>query len=101
MDDGSSGREYTRGDQADRLTRDSGYRFTSSGSSMSQELIYTSVPRGLKPGAKGFCTVAMSANMPGALVERLESLSGYRPVFPLGDPSAARNPVNWSHWRLT
>jgi hypothetical protein len=68
---------------------------------MSQELIYTSVPRGLKPGSKGFCTVAMSANMPAALVERLESLSGYRPVFPLGDPSADRNPVNGSHWRVT
>jgi hypothetical protein len=68
---------------------------------MSQELIYTSVPRGLKPGTKGFCTVVITADMPAALVERLESLSGYRPIFPLGDPSAGSNPVNWAHWRIT
>jgi len=65
---------------------------------MSQELIYTSVPRGLRPGATGFCTVAMTAGMPSALAERLELLGGYRPVFPLGDPQAGKNPVIWAHW---
>jgi hypothetical protein len=68
---------------------------------MSHELIYTSVPRGLRPGASGFCTVAMTARMPDAMAERLELLSGYRPVFPLGDPQAGNNPVNWAHWRVT
>jgi hypothetical protein len=67
---------------------------------MSQELIYTSAPRGLRPGSKGFCTVAQTADLPNAWAERLESLSGYRAVFPLGDPSVGRNPVNWAHWRV-
>ncbi len=68
---------------------------------MSQELIYTSVPQGLKPGSKGFCTVAMTAGMPVALVERLESLSGYRAIFPLGDPNSSKNPIIYAHWRVS
>jgi hypothetical protein len=68
---------------------------------MSQELIYTSAPQGLKPGSKGFSTVAITAGLPTAWIERLESLSGYRPIYPLGDPSAQKNPVNQSHWRIT
>jgi hypothetical protein len=48
---------------------------------MSQELHYTSVPRGLRPGSRGFCIVAVTAQMPGALAERLEALSSYQPVF--------------------
>ena len=60
---------------------------------MSQELHYTSVPRGLKPGSRGFCTVGMTPHMPGPLVDRLEALSGYQPFFPPHDPSAALNPV--------
>ena len=59
---------------------------------MSQELHYTSVPRGLKPGSRGFCTVAATPHLPGPLVERLEALSGYQPVFPPHDPSAAAQP---------
>lgn len=68
---------------------------------MSQELIYTSAPQGLKPGSKGFCTVAMTTSITASWVERLESLSGYRPIFPLGDPQSTHNPINWSHWRIT
>jgi hypothetical protein len=68
---------------------------------MSQELHYTSVPRGLKPGSRGFCTVGLTPHMPGPLVERLESLSGYQPFFPPHDPSAALNPIVFSHLRLT
>lgn len=68
---------------------------------MSHELIYTSVPRGLRAGASGFCTVAMTAGMSDAMAERLEMLSGYRPVFALGDPQAASNPIVWAHWRVT
>jgi|GEM_PF-4712482 len=68
---------------------------------MSLELIYTSVPRGLKPGSKGFCTVAMTLGLSTAWAERLESLSGYRPIFALGDANSQLNPVNWSYWRIT
>ena len=68
---------------------------------MSQELHYTSVPRGLKPGSRGLLHGRLHAQMPGPLFERLESLSGYQPVFPVHDPAAARNPVNFSHLRLT
>ncbi len=63
---------------------------------MSQELIYTSAPRGLKVGSRGFCTVASTPGMAKNLAERLEALSGYRHVFPPQDPQAALNPVAWS-----
>ncbi len=68
---------------------------------MALELIYTSAPRGLRPGSKGFCTVAMSTGMAADLVTRLESLSGYRTVFPPESADAARNPVSWAHWQVT
>lgn len=67
---------------------------------MSWELHYTSVPRGLEPGAKGFCVVAASPNLPGPLRERLEGLSGYQQVFPAHDPRALWNPVVLAHHRL-
>jgi hypothetical protein len=38
--------------------------------------------------------------MPGPLAERLENLSGYQPVYAAHDPSAALNPINFSHVRL-
>jgi GTPase-associated protein 1, N-terminal domain type 2/GTPase-associated protein 1, middle domain len=68
---------------------------------MSMELIYTSAPRGLKPGTRGFATVAMTQGMPPQLVERLESLSGYRQVFAPQDPQAGLNPVVQSHLRIS
>lgn len=68
---------------------------------MSQELHYTSVSRGLNPGSRGFCTVACTLQMPGPLVERLEGLSGYQPVYAVHDPAAALNPINFSHLKLT
>lgn len=64
---------------------------------MTQELIYTSAPRGLKPGARGFCTVACTQGMSKPLAEQLEALSGYRPIYPTGDERAGDNPVNFSH----
>ena len=67
---------------------------------MSQELHYTSVPRGLKPGSRGFCTVAATSQMSGPLIERLEAISGYQPVFSPNDPSAALNPIAYSHLRV-
>ena len=68
---------------------------------MSQELHYTSVARGLKPGSRGFGTVAATAHLPEALADRLEALSVYEAVYPPGDPSAALNPVAFIHVRLT
>jgi hypothetical protein len=67
---------------------------------MTQELHYTSAPRGLRPGARGFGTVAATPNFPDLLAERLESFSGYQAVYPPGDPSAALNPIVYSHVRL-
>ncbi|MFO0957186.1 MAG: hypothetical protein U0800_06925 [Isosphaeraceae bacterium] len=64
---------------------------------MSHELHYTSAPKGLKPGSKGFCTVACTASIPVVLAERLENLSGYRQVYPPHDPNAGRNPAARSH----
>jgi hypothetical protein len=43
----------------------------------------------------------MTRGLPAALAERLEALSGYRPLFPPHDPQAARNPVGHSHLRVT
>ena len=43
----------------------------------------------------------MTPHMPGPLVDRLEALSGYQPVFPPHDPSAVLNPIAFSHLRLT
>ncbi len=68
---------------------------------MSHELHYTSVPRGLKPGSRGFCTVATTPNLSRPLAERLESLSGYQAVFPPGDPSAALNPIVHAHVKMS
>ncbi len=61
---------------------------------MSFEIVYTSVRRGLRTGAKGFCTVAATEGIPRALHEKLESLSGYR-----HSEAAAGGapPVNHSH----
>ncbi len=69
--------------------------------SMSQELHYTSVARGLKPGSRGFGTVAATASLPDSLADRLEGLSAYQAVFPPGDPSAGLNPVDFVHVRLS
>ncbi len=67
---------------------------------MTQELIYTSAPRGLRSGVKGFCTVASTAGMAVTLADRLESLSGYRHLFPPHDERASQNPVNYSHLKI-
>ncbi|MDZ4847691.1 MAG: hypothetical protein SGI77_00210 [Pirellulaceae bacterium] len=68
---------------------------------MSVELLYTSAPQGLKQGSRGFCTVLSTAGMPINLAQRLESLSGYRQVYPPQDVKAADNPICFSHLRLT
>ncbi len=68
---------------------------------MSQELLYTSAHRGLKPGSRGFCTVVSTQGMATNLADRLESLSGYRHVYSPQDAQARFNPVVYSHLRLT
>lgn len=68
---------------------------------MSQEIVYTSSPQGLKLGSRGFCTVASTPGMASSLAERLESLSGYRHLYPPQDPQARLNPIAWSYLLLT
>ncbi|MCS7304553.1 MAG: hypothetical protein NZ602_05525 [Thermoguttaceae bacterium] len=67
---------------------------------MTQELIYTSAPRGLRPGTQGFCTVVSTQGMPINLAMQLESLSAYRHLFPPGSAQEEQNPVAWSHLRI-
>src|SRR5262245_40748564 len=67
---------------------------------MTQELMYTSAPQGLKPGSRGFCTVASTQGIPATLAERLEALSAYRQIFAPGDPKEPFNPVVYSHLKL-
>jgi GTPase-associated protein 1 len=64
---------------------------------VSQEILYTSARQGLKPGSRGFCTVVSTQGMAQNLASRLESLSGYRHAYPVHDPRAKQNPVNYSH----
>ncbi|MDR1493299.1 MAG: hypothetical protein LBT05_11340 [Planctomycetaceae bacterium] len=61
------------------------------------ELVYTSAPRGLKPGSQGFCTVACTAGIPPNLTTRLEALSGYRHLFPPHESQSVINPIAYSH----
>jgi len=68
---------------------------------MSKQLIYTSAPRGLKPGSSGFCTVAADGGMSQTLMTKLELLSGYEFRYNLSDPNAERNPINFCHTRIT
>lgn len=67
---------------------------------MIHELVYTSAKSGLKPGSRGYCTVASSAGMSKPMAEKLESLSGYRHIFPPGTIEADKNPVAYSYVRL-
>lgn len=67
---------------------------------MSQELVYTSSQRGLRPGSRGYCTVACTQGMAKNLAELLESLSGYKHLFKAGGPQAHLNPVNHSYLRI-
>lgn len=68
---------------------------------MSHELFYTSAPKGLRPGSRGFCTVASTEGLPAHLAEQIESLSAYRPLFPPLDARGKLNPIVYSHLRLT
>lgn len=62
---------------------------------MAQELVYTSVEKGLKSGSKGFCTVASSEEIPPKVFRILEMLNTYRH---LGVPNSPDNPTNCAHF---
>jgi len=68
---------------------------------VTQELVYTSAPQGLKPGTRGFCAVVATRGMAGPLATVLESLSAYRPAFPSDDPRSELNPVCLAHVRAS
>lgn len=61
---------------------------------MIYELLVTSAKRALQAGRSGFAAVMRTRGMHPELQSRLEALSGYRHLFPQGDP---RNPVVHSH----
>ncbi len=67
---------------------------------MAYELIYTSVPNGLQMGSSGFCTAAMTNGLSPALVQKLESLSGYKPCFSHNSPNYIHNPVSYFNYLL-
>jgi hypothetical protein len=68
---------------------------------MAMELIYTSTERGLRPGSRGFCTVAYTQGMPVELVQILEALSAYKNLYPVHDARAAMNPQAYTHFGYT
>ena len=65
---------------------------------MAFELVYTSVPRGIRSGSSGFCTVAYTNGLAANLIVQLESMSAYKTYFPHYDANAAFNPVAYSHF---
>lgn len=67
---------------------------------MSFELINTSAEKGLKPGSRGFCTVAMTQGMPAHCAQVCESFSNYTHIFDLNSGKYGKNPVAWSHYRV-
>lgn len=62
------------------------------------EMIHTSVPRGVRPGSRGFCTAAVTIGLPPNLIDRLEALSGYRDW--LEKSSGTPKPAALSHIHL-
>lgn len=68
---------------------------------MTQEIIYTSAPSGLKPGSRGFCTVVATRGLAKPLADQLEDLSGYRHIFVSNDANSALNPIVFSHLKLS
>jgi hypothetical protein len=68
---------------------------------MAQELIYTSAERGLRPGTRGYCTVAYTRGMLPQMIQLLEGLSAYKAIFPLHHEREIDNPFSISHYRPT
>ena len=61
---------------------------------MSYEIVYTSSLKGLNGADRGFCTVAATTAIPRLLLEKLESISGYRHLH---SPGSKRNAVNFCY----
>ena len=68
---------------------------------MAHQIIYTSVPRGLAPGSKGYCTVVASNGMAPALQRQLESLSQYTHIYPPNTANDALNPTNFQYAKVS
>lgn len=66
---------------------------------MAQELIYTSAARGLRPGTRGFCTVAHTQGMMPQSLQLLEALSTYKNAYATLEGRYLESPVSWSHCR--
>ena len=67
---------------------------------MSSELLYTSAPKGLRHGSRGFCVVLTTAGMPINVISRLEAISSYRRLFAPDSGQDDKNPVSFAHQRL-
>jgi hypothetical protein len=67
---------------------------------MAKELIYTSAERGLRPGTRGFCTVAYTRGMRPQTIQILEGLSVYKNLYAVHDPKITLSPVAVSYYRL-
>lgn len=68
---------------------------------MAFELIYTSAERGLRPGTRGYCTVAYTQGLRPENIQFLEALSSYKDLYALHHPQAGSSPVAHSHCRST
>ena len=64
---------------------------------MAHQIVYTSAPRGLTPGSKGYCTVVASNAMASALQRQLESLSQYNHIYPPNTTNDILNPTNFQY----
>jgi len=64
---------------------------------MAYELIYTSAERGLRPGTRGFCTVAHTKGMAPHLIQLMEALSAYKNLYGIHEMPEDAEPVAWSH----
>lgn len=64
---------------------------------MAYELVYTSAERGLRPGTRGFCTVAHTRGIQPQMIQLLEALSAYKSPFGTMSTQDAPAPVAWSH----
>ncbi len=65
---------------------------------MIYQMIYTSLPRCLKPGSSGLGVVACTRGMPPDVVRTLSMCSGYSLVFPPHDEQAELNPKSFIHY---
>ena len=68
---------------------------------MASELIYTSAERGLRPGTRGYCTVAHTRGLAPAALQVMEALSAYKSLYGVHEEVFADNPISFSHYCST